>query len=205
MRLKFAFLMAALFCFAALPALAQHGHSGSSSHGVSGGHGNSSSGHSEAGEHGGDKHGDSGKHGDDDANEHSGKHDGSHGHKSAAAALAQNPKLAAKLQSLLPPGTDLQAAAQGFKNLGQFVAALHVSKDLGIPFDQLKAKLTGPGAESLGKAIHDLKPDASVKTALKQAEKEAHADLESTEKDKGAEHDHDADHSHDSDDNKKGS
>src|SRR5439155_26462097 len=43
------------------------------------------------------------------------------------------------------PILTLQAASAGFKNQGQFIAALHVSHNLNIPFDQLKAKLTGPG------------------------------------------------------------
>ena len=79
----------------------------------------------------------------------------------------------------MPPGTDLQAAASGFKNLGQFVAAVHVSHNLGIPFDQLKAKMQGPPTESLGKAIHELKPDADAKAQTKTAESEAHQDMDS--------------------------
>jgi hypothetical protein len=37
--------------------------------------------------------------------------------------LAKNTALDARLQALLPAGTNLQTAATGFKNLGQFVAA----------------------------------------------------------------------------------
>ena len=91
---------------------------------------------------------------------------------------------ASKIQSLLPPGTDLKAAEGGFKNEGQFIAALHVSKNLGIPFDQLKAKMTGDGLAgqtdsspmSLGKAIHALKPALTQDQAndqAKRAEKQA--------------------------------
>jgi hypothetical protein len=67
--------------------------------------------------------------------------------------LASHPGLSARLQSLLPPGTNLQTAAAWFKNRGQFVAAVHVSHNLGIPFEQLKAKMTGTSPESLGRAI----------------------------------------------------
>jgi hypothetical protein len=177
MKTKFLLAMSALAVFITVPVYAQHGHGGSS------GHGSSASSHgSEASEHGSGKHG--------DADDHSGKHDGDHSHGSLSAKLAKNTQLSAKLQSLLPPGTDLNAAAQGFKNLGQFVAAVHVSKDLGIPFDQLKAKLTGPNSESLGKAIQDLKPGVDAKAALKVAEKEAKADLKSTDHDD----EHDGDH-----------
>jgi hypothetical protein len=92
-----------------------------------------------------------------------------------------------KIQSLLPPGTDLKTAESGFKNHGQFIAALHVSKNLNIPFDQLKAKMTGVTTTStgqnnssmpmsLGKAIHAVRPDISANQAnaeAKRAEKQA--------------------------------
>jgi hypothetical protein len=68
------------------------------------------------------------------------------------------------LQSLLPAGTNVQTAAEGFKNQGQFVAGVHVSHNLNIPFDELKARVTGPKAESLGKAIEQLRPDLDKKT-----------------------------------------
>ncbi len=89
--------------------------------------------------------------------------------------LTQNTKLSSKLQGLLPAGTDLQAAARGFKNLGQFVAAVHVSNNLGIPFDQLKAKIMS--GDSLGKAIHELNPNVNPKGEAKKAKKQAHDDM----------------------------
>lgn len=194
MKVKFALALVAAFCFAALPVFAQHGSGG---HGGSGGgmHSEShSSGHDANEGHGGH---DGDHDGDHDANEHSGKHGGDResSHGSLAAKLSSNTKLAASLQALLPPGTNLQTAAQGFKNLGQFVAAVHVSKNLGIPFDQLKAKMTGPNSESLGKAIHDLQPTANAKAAAKQAERQAKADLKSTDDDDhdAGKHEHDAD------------
>ena len=95
--------------------------------------------------------------------------------------LSDNTKLSGKLQSLLPAGTNLQQASQGFKNLGQFVAAVHVSHNLGIPFDQLKAKMTGPPAESLGKAIEQLKPTANAKAETKKANKQADQDMDDSE------------------------
>src|SRR5260370_27662871 len=67
--------------------------------------------------------------------------------------LTQNTQLSSKLSSLLPAGTDLQAAAAGFRNLGQFVAAVHVAHNLDIPFHQLKctelAKSTAYGTMTL--------------------------------------------------------
>jgi hypothetical protein len=171
MKVKFLLSAAAMMAFMATPVLAQHGHSGSAPSG--GMHGSSSM-------HGSDNS--SSTHGKSDG-DHASGHDADHsGHNSISERLASNTKLASKLQSLLPPGTDLQAASQGFKNLGQFVAAVHVSHNLGIPFDQLKAKMTGPNAESLGKAIHELKPDANAKAETKKAESEAHQDLDNDSK-----------------------
>jgi len=37
----------------------------------------------------------------------------------------------------------LNEASKGFKNQGQFIAALHVSQNLGIPFADLKTAMTG--------------------------------------------------------------
>lgn len=86
---------------------------------------------------------------------------------------------ASKIQNLLPKGMDVKTAESGFKNRGQFIAALHVSKNLNIPFDQLKAKMTGVSEVngqqttstpvSLGKAIHELRPDIPQGQADDQA------------------------------------
>src|SRR5437870_1692851 len=48
--------------------------------------------------------------------------------------IEHNPELKARVSGLLPAGTDLKTAANGFKNQGQFIATLHVSKNLNIPF-----------------------------------------------------------------------
>ena len=103
-------------------------------------------------------------------------------HKEAnfEARIERNPELKSKLESMLPAGENLKAAASGFKNEGQFIATLHVSKNLGIPFDQLKAKMMGSNPPmSLGQAIHALKPNMSEKDvdkATDKAEKEAKVD-----------------------------
>ena len=94
--------------------------------------------------------------------------------------LDQNTRLTSNLQGLLPQGTTPQQACSGFSNLGQCVAAIHVSHNLGISFDDLKNKMTGTGSEKLGKAIHDLKPDANAKAESKKAQKQAKADLKAS-------------------------
>ena len=82
-----------------------------------------------------------------------------------------NPELRTRLTGMLPAGTTLANAAMGFKNQGQFIAALNVSKNLNIPFADLKAKMTGTNPESLGAAIHDLKPNITTDQAKTEAEK----------------------------------
>ncbi|RPI55309.1 MAG: hypothetical protein EHM55_08260 [Acidobacteria bacterium] len=115
----------------------------------------------------------------------------------------KNPKLEARLQGMLPPDMTVQDAMAGFKNWGQFVAAVHVSNNLNIPFADLKAKMTGmmpgptPGTTvqgtptSLGQAIQSLKggttvPDegtlttTKIQTEVKKAEDAATTDLRLT-------------------------
>ncbi len=100
------------------------------------------------------------------------------------ARIQRNPGLSEKIQGLLPktgPNSTLAGAAMGFRNEGQFIACLHASKDLGIPFDQLKAKMmSGDPPMKLGQAIHALKPNLSEKEVdqvADKAEKEARADV----------------------------
>ncbi len=93
-----------------------------------------------------------------------------------ATHIESNQRLAARLRTMLPAGMSLNQAAAGFKNQGQFIAALHASDNLGIPFSDLKAKMTGEHSMSLGAAIHELRPDMKEHDANeegKRAEKEA--------------------------------
>jgi hypothetical protein len=112
----------------------------------------------------------------------------------------KNPKLEARLLTLLPAGTNMYDASRGFKNWGQFVAAVHVSHNLNLPFADLKARMTGltPGipsgstvqtaAMSLGQAIQSFKgtvgtrvtgglSPAKIQTEVKKAEDAANDDL----------------------------
>jgi hypothetical protein len=86
-------------------------------------------------------------------------------------------------------------AAKGFKNWGQFVAAAHVSRNLNIPFAQLKAKMTGPTPMSLGQAVQSFDSSTStrtttaaksstVQTEVRKAESEAAEDLRQARSDR---------------------
>ena len=78
---------------------------------------------------------------------------------------------------MLPQGMTLNQASRGFKNQGQFIAALHASQNQGIPFTQLKRAMTGPRQLSLGQAIHTLRPSANPTTAQTTATHQATVDM----------------------------
>jgi hypothetical protein len=90
--------------------------------------------------------------------------------------IDHNPRFAARLHGLLPPDTKPGEAISGFKNEGQFFATLHASKNLNIPFNQLKDEMTGDDNLSLGQAIHQLRPDLperSIQDSVRKAEQQA--------------------------------
>jgi hypothetical protein len=105
--------------------------------------------------------------------------------------LSKNTALAGKIRTLT--GMPAQDACSGFKNLGQCVAAAHVSKNLGIGFACMKADMTGVAAPansgcpatpavsskgmSLGKAIQTLSPTSNSKLEAKKANKQADQDI----------------------------
>ena len=87
----------------------------------------------------------------------------------------------------------LNRASSGFRNQGQFIAAVHVSQNLGIPFADLRAAMLGlprPGTTpapnttstplSLGQAIKQLRPQANAPIEASHAETQARADLSTT-------------------------
>ncbi|MBI2187700.1 MAG: hypothetical protein HYU37_11385 [Acidobacteria bacterium] len=78
--------------------------------------------------------------------------------RSIAANIAKDPKLEARVKAMLPPGMTLEEASEGFRNQGQFVAALQASKNLDLDFADLKAEMTGANPLTLGEAIQKLKP-----------------------------------------------
>ena len=103
-------------------------------------------------------------------------------------------KLTTELKALGYTGTVFEGA-YGFKNLGQFVAAVNVSRNLGIPFEQLKLQMTGltvnasgqvtqsnTPTKSLGQSIQTLKPGADAEAAAEQATDEAEVETETSTK-----------------------
>src|SRR5712671_2143648 len=111
-------------------------------------------------------------------------------HETVSDQLSKNSKLSNKLQTLT--GMSAQKACSGFKNLGQCVAAAHVSKNLGISFACMRSDMTGQAppsnsncpadtgtkakSMSLGKAIQTLDPNANSKTEAKKGTQQANQD-----------------------------
>lgn len=118
-----------------------------------------------------------------------------------ASKIVSNSSLNTKVSGMLPKGMTVHQASSGFKNQGQFLAALHVSQNLDIPFSDLKQAMTGikptatggttggtttggttsttetPSLLSLGQAIKKLRPTADSTTAVTTATKQATTDL----------------------------
>jgi hypothetical protein len=67
------------------------------------------------------------------------------------------PQLRGRLEAMLPSGMTLEQAADGFRNRGQFVAALQQSNNHGVSFAELKAAMTGDAPVSLGQAMRKLR------------------------------------------------
>lgn len=75
---------------------------------------------------------------------------------------ALSSKVATRLQALGYKGTVYQAA-YGFKNMGQFVAATNVARNLGISFEQVKLNMTGLSVKPDGTVLRaNLTPTGTV-------------------------------------------
>ena len=94
-----------------------------------------------------------------------------------ATKISSKPQLSAKIATMLPKGMTLDQASRGFRNQGQFIAALHVSQNLGIPFKDLKNDMTVKNL-SLGQSIQDLRPTAHSSDEARKAETAANHDLD---------------------------
>ncbi len=169
-RLSVPFLALATLLFLGSSAYAQHGRGPGATPGAT-----AASSHSDASSHSG-----SGNSGSMDS-----------GKKAPDQLLSQNTKLSDNLSKLLPTGVTAQQACNGFKNLGQCVAAIHVSQNVGLDFNALKCDMTGTAATptatcptntsskklSLGQAIDTLKPGTDSKSESEEAMKQAHQDI----------------------------
>jgi hypothetical protein len=111
----------------------------------------------------------------------------------AIAQKLEGKPLGSRIEKMIPANMTLDTASAGFKNQGQFIAALHVSQNLGISFANLKATMLGKpvagstltltptsSPKSLGQAIQQLKPFANATTEASRAEAQTTSDLHTT-------------------------
>ena len=94
-------------------------------------------------------------------------------------AFERDQYLSSRVKTLLPPRSTLSDTAAGFKKEKPFIAAMHLSQNLNIPFDQIKTRMTGEHHMSLHDALRDLRPDTTkgeIKAAVNTAEKQAKED-----------------------------
>jgi hypothetical protein len=116
-----------------------------------------------------------------------------------AQKLSTKSNLMKKAQNVIGADVDLNGATSGFKNFGQFVAAVNVSNNHQIAFADLKAAMTGldikgqpvvttsaTGATtpastlSLGQAIQKLKTGVDGETVAQGALIQADAEINSS-------------------------
>jgi hypothetical protein len=177
MKKTYVFVLVAAVALYCAPAFAQHGHAPADPSGMGSANGMSGASHASSNANG--------------ANSNGGSAAASNG-KTMDQLLTQNTKLSDKISSLT--GESAQQSCAGFRNLGQCVAAAHVSKNLGISFDCLKSDMngtapatssscpagTGSKSMSLGKSIESLSPTVNSKTESKKGQQQANQDLRNT-------------------------
>jgi hypothetical protein len=142
----------------------------------------------------GGQHGNSGQHGNGAAaHGPSSSHDTTaHHHQKANTTgtptlspvqqkVQSHTQLANKLQSRLGSHVNVVNAASGFRNLGQFVAAVNVSHNLGIPFTQLKHEMVQRHM-SLGQSIQALRPSANADREVQRAQTQTRQMMNSDDK-----------------------
>jgi len=94
--------------------------------------------------------------------------------------LQRNEVLANGLRARLPQGTDLNAAAAGFRRLELFVATVHASTNVDLSFYELKRRIVNDGM-TLGQAIQDMLPKSRYWDEAHRAEDEAAAAIRASE------------------------
>ena len=99
------------------------------------------------------------------------------GTDSVARSIDERPWLVSRIQPLLPRGSSIASASSGFKNDGQFLAALHAAQNLSIPFPTLKNAVTGATAVSLVQAIRVMRRSVDATAEANRAEQQATGDL----------------------------
>ena len=88
-----------------------------------------------------------------------------------ANGFEKNTYLASVVKPLLPPRTSMTNAAAGFKKERDFIAALHLSKNLVISFYDIKTRVSGHHRMSLNDALRDIRPSITKNMAKAEVNK----------------------------------
>lgn len=89
---------------------------------------------------------------------------------------ADTPELQVRLKRVLNRGTDMDKAAEGFRDAEQFATVAHASKNTDVPFMVLKHRVLNEGMP-LSTAIHESNPYLDVSAAAQLARVEARKDI----------------------------
>jgi hypothetical protein len=88
----------------------------------------------------------------------------------------QSPELEHRLKPLLNRGTNMDSAAEGFKDWRDFATIAHASHNTQVPFVVLKHHVLNEG-RTLESVISEFKPDLDAKAEASRAREEASQDL----------------------------
>ena len=88
----------------------------------------------------------------------------------------QSPELEHRLKPLLNKGTNMDSAAEGFKDWRDFATIAHASHNTQVPFVVLKHHVLNEG-RALESVISEFKPDLDAKAEASRAREEASQDL----------------------------
>lgn len=93
----------------------------------------------------------------------------------AATAEASRSSGNTRLAAIVPPGMTPREACTGFNNISMCVMSLHVARNLGLAFADLKARITG--GQKLDAAVHEMKPEVDAQAEVLKAQEQTRADL----------------------------
>ena len=97
--------------------------------------------------------------------------------ESVSAIPASTPALYERLKPVMNKGTNMDIAAEGFRDAEQFATLAHAARNTDVPFMVLKHRVLTEG-KSLAAAIRESNPGVDAAREVKRARDEARMDLE---------------------------
>ena len=92
------------------------------------------------------------------------------------ALPASEPRLHARLKSVLNRGARMEIAAEGFRSAEEFATVAHAAHNTNVPFLVLKNRVLNEG-RTLADALRDSKPDIDAKAEVERAAAAAKSDI----------------------------